>query len=168
MDAWIGLGSNLGKRSAHLRAARRHLEDTPGIELKKTSGVYSSPPWGKQDQDDFLNAVVMLETELQADELLEVLMQIENRLGRDRSGERWGPRCIDLDLLAYEDLVSKSPTLELPHPRMHLRAFVLRPLLELDPDFVITGNRSAKECLFDLDEQNAEYIGPFSQASDPV
>jgi 2-amino-4-hydroxy-6-hydroxymethyldihydropteridine diphosphokinase len=163
MDAWIGLGSNLGKRGAYLSAALRHLEDTPGIELKKTSGIYRSEPWGKPDQADFLNAVVMLETELQADELLEVLMQIENQMGRDRSGEHWGPRCIDLDLLAYDDLVSKSPTLELPHPRMHLRAFVLRPLLELDPDFVITGNRSAKECLSDLDEQNVEYIGAFNQ-----
>ena len=165
MDAWIGLGSNLGKRSAQLKAALRHLEGTPGIEVKKTSGVYRTAPWGKRDQDDFLNAVVLLETEFQADELLEVLMLIENRMGRDRSGDHWGPRCIDLDLLAYEDLVSNSPTLELPHPRMHLRAFVLKPLMELDPDFVISGNRSAKKCLSELDEQNVEYIGLGNQAS---
>ena len=163
MDAWIGLGSNLGNRGAQLKAALRHLEDTPGIELRKKSGIYRSAPWGKLDQDDFLNAVALLETELQADELLEVLIQIENRMGRDRSVENWGPRCIDLDLLVYDDLVTKSRSLELPHPRMHLRAFVLRPVLELDPDFVIAGIQSAKECLDGLDEQEIEYVGSFDQ-----
>jgi 2-amino-4-hydroxy-6-hydroxymethyldihydropteridine diphosphokinase len=163
MNAWIGLGSNLGNPGAQLKEALLQLEDTPGIELRKISGFYRSAPWGKLDQDDFLNAVAMVETELQPGELLEVLLQIEQQMGRDRSAGRWGPRCIDLDLLTYDDLVMKSPSLELPHPRMHLRAFVLRPVLELDPDFMIAGKRSAKECLSGLGDQGIEYIGTFNE-----
>jgi len=163
MKAWIGLGSNLGNTGAQLKEALLHLEDTPGIKLRKISGIYRTAPWGKLDQDDFLNAVAMVETELQAGELLDVLLQIEQRMGRDRSADRWGPRCIDLDLLTYDDLVMKSPSLELPHPRMHLRAFVLQPVLELDPDFMIAGKRSAKECLSRLDDQDMEYIGTFNE-----
>ncbi|MEE8340342.1 MAG: 2-amino-4-hydroxy-6-hydroxymethyldihydropteridine diphosphokinase [Xanthomonadales bacterium] len=163
MDAWIGLGSNLANPGAQLREALLYLEETAGIELRKISGIYRTAPWGKRDQADFLNAVTMIETELQPGELLDVLLQIEQQMGRDRSVGRWGPRCIDLDLLTYNDLVMKSPRLELPHPRMHLRAFVLRPVLELDPDFMISGKRSAKECLSGLDDQEIEYIGAFNE-----
>ena len=163
MDAWIGLGSNLGNPGVQLQEALAQLEHAAGIELRKISGFYRSAPWGKPDQDDFLNAVAVVETELQAGELLDVLLQIELQMGRDRSAGRWGPRCIDLDLLTYDDLVMKSPKLVIPHPRMHLRAFVLRPLLELDPDFMIAGKRSAKECLSALDDQDIEYIGSFNE-----
>jgi 2-amino-4-hydroxy-6-hydroxymethyldihydropteridine diphosphokinase len=163
MDAWIGLGSNLGNPGAQLKAALGYLKNTPAIELRKKSGIYRSKPWGKLDQGDFLNAVVLLETGLEPEELLEVLMQIENRMGRDRSVGQWGPRVIDLDLLAYANIVTKTQVLELPHPRMHLRAFVLQPLLELDPDFLIAENRSARECLDDLDKQEIEYVGTFDQ-----
>ena len=163
MDAWIGLGSNLGNPVAQLHEALLQLEHAAGIELRKISGIYRSAPWGNPDQDDFLNAVVMVETEIQASELLDVLLQIEQQMGRDRTVGRWGPRCIDLDLLTYDDLVMKSPGLEIPHPRMHLRAFVLRPVLELDPDFVIAGKQSAKECLSALDDQDIEYIGTFNE-----
>ncbi len=163
MDAWIGLGSNLGNPRVQLKEALAQLKHAAGIELKKISGFYRTAPWGRQDQDDFLNAVAMVETELQAGELLDVLLQIEQQMGRDRSAGRWGPRCIDLDLLSYDDLVMNSPRLEIPHPRMHLRAFVLRPVLELDPDFMIAGKRSAKECLSVLDDQDIEYIGSFNE-----
>ena len=163
MDAWIGLGSNLGNPGVQLQEALAQLKHAAGIELRKISGFYRSAPWGKLDQDDFLNAVAVVETELQAGELLDVLLQIEQQMGRDRSAGRWGPRCIDLDLLSYDDLVMNSPRLEIPHPRMHLRAFVLRPLLELDPDFMIAGKRSAKECLSALDDQDIEYIGSFNE-----
>jgi 2-amino-4-hydroxy-6-hydroxymethyldihydropteridine diphosphokinase len=163
MDAWIGLGSNLGNPRARLKEALLQLGDIAGIELRKISGFYCTAPWGQLDQDDFFNAVVMVETELQAGELLKVLLQIEQQMGRDRSAGHWGPRSIDLDLLSYDDLVMKSPSLELPHPRMHLRAFVLQPLLELDPDFIIAGKRSAKECLSSLDDQHVEYIGTFNE-----
>ena len=163
MDAWIGLGSNLGNPRVQLQEALAQLEHAAGIELRKISGFYRTAPWGRPDQDDFLNAVAMVETELQAGELLDVLLQIEQQMGRDRSVGRWGPRCIDLDLLSYDDLVMNSPRLEIPHPRMHLQAFVLRPLLELDPDFMIAGKRSAKECLSALDDQDIEYIGSFNE-----
>jgi len=163
MVAWIGLGSNLGNPGAQLAKALAQLENTTGIVLVKVSGFYRTAPWGKPDQDDFVNAVAMLETGLHPGELLDILLQIEQQMGRDRSAGRWGPRCIDLDLLTYDDLVMKSPNLELPHPRMHLRAFVLRPVLELDPDFVIAGRRSAKACLSALDDQNVEYIGTFNE-----
>ena len=159
MEAWIGLGSNLGEPGAQLTRALRRLQDTTGIELKKTSGLYRSAPWGKKDQDYFLNTVAMVETDLQPHELLEVLLHIEQQMGRDRSTGRWGPRCIDLDLLTYENQVLESPALELPHPRMHLRAFVLQPLLELDPDFTIAGKGKAKELLCALEHEEVEYIG---------
>ena len=159
MDAWIGLGSNLGNPGAQLDEACRKLKAAPGIELRRISGLYRTAPWGERDQTDFLNAVAQLETELQPGELLDLLLQIEEQMGRDRSAGRWGPRCIDLDLLTYDDLVMKSPRLELPHPRMHLRAFVLQPLLELEPDFMIAGKPSAKECLSRLDDQEIAYIG---------
>jgi 2-amino-4-hydroxy-6-hydroxymethyldihydropteridine diphosphokinase len=163
MDAWIGLGSNLGNPGARLKEALLQLGEISGIELRKISGLYRTAPWGKLDQDDFFNAVVLVETDLQPGELLQVLLQIEQQMGRDRSAGRWGPRSIDLDLLSYDDLVMKSPSLELPHPRMHLRAFVLQPLLELDPDFIIAGKRSAKECLSSLDDQDVECIGTFNE-----
>ena len=163
MDAWIGLGSNLGSPGARLKEALLQLEDAAGIELRKVSGLYRTAPWGKLDQDNFLNAVAVVETDLQPGELLDVLLQIERQMGRDRSASRWGPRCIDLDLLTYNDLVMKSPGLEIPHPRMHLRAFVLRPVLELDPGFIIAGKRSAKECLSALDDQGIEYIGALNE-----
>ena len=163
MDAWIGLGSNLGNPGAQLKEALLQLGDIAGIELREISGFYRTAPWGKQDQDEFFNAVAMVETKLQPGELLEVLLQIEHQMGRDRSAGRWGPRIIDLDLLSYDDLVMNSPGLELPHPRMHLRAFVLQPLLELDPDFIIAGKRSAKECLSSLGDQDVEYTGTFNE-----
>jgi len=163
MDAWIGFGSNLGNPRAQLHEALLQLEDTPGIELRKISGIYRTAPLGKLDQQDFLNAVAMIETDLPPGELLVVLLQIEQQMGRDRSVGRWGPRCIDLDLLSYNDQVMKSSSLELPHPRMHQRAFVLRPVLELDPDFMIAGQRSAKQCLSALDGQVIEYIGAFNE-----
>jgi 2-amino-4-hydroxy-6-hydroxymethyldihydropteridine diphosphokinase len=159
MEAWIGLGSNLGKPATQLRAAIQKLEQTEGIELKRCSGFYRTAPWGNEDQDDFLNAVVVLDTTFQPHDLLKALLDIEQQMGRERSGEKWGPRCIDLDLLTYEDLLLKTTDLELPHPRMHLRAFVLQPLLELDPDFSIPGVGPAAACLSSLKQQQVEYIG---------
>ena len=159
MEAWIGLGSNLGKPRARLREALSMLDQAKGIELKRCSGFYRSAPWGNEDQDDFINAVTVLDTTLQPGTLLNVLLDMEQQMGRERSADRWGPRCIDLDLLTYEDLQLESPGLQLPHPRMQLRAFVLQPILELDPDFVIPGVGPAKTCLSELEPQHVEYIG---------
>ena len=160
MDTWIGLGSNLGKPALQLITAIDKLASIPRTSLMRCSGFYRSAPWGMEDQDDFLNAVVVLETEMTPQELLRVLMQIESDMGRERLGDRWGPRCIDLDILTYNDLQLHSPDLELPHPRMHLRAFVLRPVLELEPDFMIPGRGSAALYLSGLEPQEVTYLGP--------
>jgi 2-amino-4-hydroxy-6-hydroxymethyldihydropteridine diphosphokinase len=159
MEAWIGLGSNLGQPEARLGEAISRLKETEGIQLKRCSGFYRTAPWGNVEQDDFINAVAVLDTTLQPLDLLTALLNIENQMGRTRSADRWGPRCIDLDLLTYEDLQLKSPELELPHPRMQLRAFVLQPVLELDPDFSIPGIGPAAACLASLEPQQLEYIG---------
>jgi 2-amino-4-hydroxy-6-hydroxymethyldihydropteridine diphosphokinase len=159
MEAWIGLGSNLGKPEARLTAALENLGRTEGIEVKRCSGFYRSAPWGFEDQNDFVNAVAVVETTLPPRELMKSLLDIEQQLGRERSEVRWGPRCIDLDLLTYEDLQLESPGLQLPHPRMQLRAFVLQPILELDPDFLIPGVGPAETCLSELEPQHVEYIG---------
>jgi len=160
MEAWIGLGSNLGEPEARLREAIRRLEESDSIDLKRCSAFYRTAPWGKEGQDEFLNAVLVIDTILQPQQLLTALLDIEQQMGRERSGERWGPRCIDLDLLTYEDLVLKSPSLELPHPRMQLRAFVLHPVLELDPDFYIPGIGPAQASLAGLESQAVESVGP--------
>jgi len=159
MEAWIGLGSNLGKPEARLSEAIRKLDEIDGIELKCCSGFYRTASWGNEEQDDFINAVAVLDTTLQPLDLLRTLLTIEDQMGRRRSADRWGPRCIDLDLLTYEDSQLKTPELELPHPRMHLRAFVLQPLLELDPDFSIPGVGPAAACLSSLEPQRVERMG---------
>lgn len=160
MEAWIGLGSNLGKPDCQVTTAIERLSVTPGIEVNRCSSYYQTAPWGMPDQDDFINAVVVLDTRFQPHELLRVLLDIELEMGRERSADQWGPRCIDLDLLTYDDVVLNTQDLNLPHPRMHLRAFVLCPVLELDPDFVIPGIGSAAACLSSLEPQAVECIGP--------
>jgi len=147
VQAWVGLGGNHQDSGDLLDAALRLLAEAPGIRLKRQSTRYRTPPWGLVEQPDFVNAVAELETTLPPLQLLQVLLDTESRLGRERNGQRWGPRSIDLDLLAYDDLRMQSDELTLPHPRMHLRAFVLIPLLELEPDFEIPGRGSAAECL---------------------
>lgn len=135
MKAYIGLGSNLGDREAHVRQALEHLARTPETTVVRASSLYDTEPMGVADQPNFLNAVALLETQLTPRQLLWNLMLIEKRLGRVRTN-RWGPRTLDLDLLLYEDLVSDDPELQLPHPEMTKRSFVLVPLVELDPMLV--------------------------------
>lgn len=151
MKAWLGLGSNLQQPVAQLKDALARLELLEGIELLKTSGLYRTPPWGDDQQDDFINAVVQIETDLAPIPLLRVLQSIENEMGRQRSGRRWGPRLIDIDLLLYADQQVQLEELEVPHPRMHERAFVLIPLCELDKTVKIPGHGIADELLQKLD-----------------
>ena len=126
--AYVGLGSNLGDREATIRAA---IDALPGVVA--VSALRETEPVGPVDQPPFLNGAVALETELSPRELLDVLLAVERRLGRERR-ERWGPRTIDLDLLLYGDGTIDEPGLSLPHPRLHERRFALEPLAELDPD----------------------------------
>ena len=151
MRAWIGLGGNREDSASLLEAALTRLAAAPRLKLLRRSRLYRSPPWGVLDQPDFVNAVAEFETELSPRELLADLKATEGRLGREPQTRRWGPRSIDLDLLTYENLQVRSDELELPHPRMHLRAFVLVPLLELEPDFLIPGIGLAADCLDTID-----------------
>lgn len=157
--AFIGLGGNLsgplGGPVDYLAEALGRLESTPAIHGLRRSRLYRSAPWGKTDQDDFINAVAEIETTLEPEQLLERLLAVEKELGR-RRGEKWGPRLIDLDLLSFDDIKLESERLLLPHPRMHERVFVLAPLLELDPDFHIPGRGRAERFLAEIgDRQRA-------------
>ena len=152
MKAWLGLGSNLLQPLTQLKEAIRRLDGVDGIDVLRASGFYRTPPWGDESQDDFINAVVQIETVLDELPLLRELQFIENEMGRQRSKQRrWGPRLIDIDLLLYEDRRLQSEELEIPHPRMHERAFVLVPLCELDATLVIPGRGIAGKLLSKID-----------------
>ena len=137
MKAYIGLGSNLGEREAHLKAALAALGQVPETRLGRVSSLYDTQPVGDLEQPNFLNAVAQVETGLTARQLLWNLLLIERRLGRVRHpSRRYGPRAIDLDLLVFGDQVLESEELTVPHPELHRRGFVLAPLTEIDPGLV--------------------------------
>lgn len=142
--AYVGLGSNLGDREALIRAA------ADLIGAVRLSTIRETEPWGNADQPRFLNAVAELETALDPGPLLEELLDVERRLGRERTGARWGPRTIDLDLLLYDELAVDEPGLCVPHPRLAERLFVLEPLAELAPDRKIPGKGTVSEALAGL------------------
>lgn len=130
----IALGSNLGDSRAILEGALAALDNTPGIALYRHSSWYQTAPVGPP-QPDYLNGCALLRVQLAPQELLEILLGIERQFGRHRR-ERWGPRILDLDLLLYDRLVLETPGLQLPHPHMKERAFVLVPLAEIAPDWI--------------------------------
>ena len=140
MNAYVGLGSNLGERESMIRLALDDLTRVPATQLVRASSLYDTEPVGDVEQPNFLNAVAQLETELTARQLLWNLLLIERRLGRVRT-RRWGPRTIDLDLLLFGQQVVDEPDLRVPHPELLRRSFVLVPLVELDPLLVhpVTG-----------------------------
>lgn len=154
MEAWVGLGSNQGDAVDHLREALRRLAAAPEVGITARSSLYRSAPWGDPDQEDFVNAVVAVETSLDAPGLLQVLHAIEETMGRTRSERRWGPRSIDLDLLLCDTGTRQEADLQLPHPRMHQRAFVLIPLLEIAPGTMIPGAGPAEACLQAVADQD--------------
>ncbi len=140
MRSFLGLGSNLGDREGNLRQAVRALEATPGIEVVQVSSIYETEPVGGPAQPDYLNAVVEIYSQLGHRAIFEACMTIEHALGRDRATEEhWGPRLIDLDLLTCGDMVISDPDLEVPHPRIAERAFVLVPFSEIAPYITIPG-----------------------------
>ena len=136
---WIGLGSNMGQATDQVEQAIVALTNEPGLELTARSSLYRTAPMGHVDQPDFVNAVVRASCGMGCQLLLDVLQKIERRFGRTRSGMRFGPRSLDLDLLMYADQIVSFPQLELPHPRMHERLFVLEPLAEIEGDLIIPG-----------------------------
>jgi 2-amino-4-hydroxy-6-hydroxymethyldihydropteridine diphosphokinase len=135
-QVFVALGSNLGDRDAHLAGGLAALRATHGIEVVAASPVYETDPVGPPPQGSYLNAVVQLRTSLSPIELLDRLLEIEAMEGRSRGPERDAPRTLDLDLLFYGERVISSPSLEVPHPRLADRAFVLTPLCDLASDFV--------------------------------
>jgi 2-amino-4-hydroxy-6-hydroxymethyldihydropteridine diphosphokinase len=147
--AAFGLGSNLGDRRAFLARAIETIGSTPGITVVSVSPVVESSPVGGPPQQDYLNAVVVVDTILSPDALLELAHRCETEAGRERQ-ERWGPRTLDVDVLAYADLTTDDPVLTLPHPRAVERAFVLVPWAVADPHFVVAG-RSVADWAADVD-----------------
>ncbi|NWF52525.1 MAG: 2-amino-4-hydroxy-6-hydroxymethyldihydropteridine diphosphokinase [Nitrospirae bacterium] len=130
--AYIGIGSNLGNRKNNCLRAIELIKKN-GIIIRKLSSMYKTEPWGIKDQPYFLNMAIEIETELNPIELLKILKNIENKIGRKESF-KWGPRIIDLDILLFNNLIFKEDSLEIPHPLMHKRNFVLLPLCEIAPD----------------------------------
>jgi 2-amino-4-hydroxy-6-hydroxymethyldihydropteridine diphosphokinase len=154
IHAYVGLGSNLGDREGTLRAAVGRLRGLPGTRVLRVSSLRDTEPVGYLDQPRFLNGVVELETELPARELLDALLALEQAFGRDRSGSPpHGPRTLDLDLLLYGEETIDAPGLEVPHPRLHERGFVLEPLAELDPSLEVPGKGPVQTLMSRLDSE---------------
>ena len=135
MKAWLSLGANIGDPPAQLAEAIRRMAAHPAVSVVRQSSVLTTKPWGKTDQPDFANQAVAVETSLEPLELLDVILGIELDMGRVRQ-EVWGPRLIDIDMIAYERVEMTSPRLTLPHPYAHERDFVLVPLGEIAADVV--------------------------------
>ena len=134
----IGIGSNLGDASTSVRQAMRDVEDAVGAGDVRRSSLYRTAPVGGPEQPDFVNAVLTMESDLTPEAVLEVLQGIEQEAGRVRD-VRWGPRTLDLDVVAAGNVVSEDPALTLPHPRAHERAFVLIPWHEIEPEASLPG-----------------------------
>ena len=135
MSCYLGLGSNLGDKLQFITKAIDQISKLENVEIKRTSSMIETKPYGKTDQPDFINCVIELDTDLLPEELLKKCLYIENQLGRIRN-EKWGPRTIDIDMLFYEDEIIDTELLVLPHPQLHKREFVLISLNELCPDIV--------------------------------
>lgn len=153
---YLSLGSNMGERKVYLEQAVRALSQLDNTELIAVSPIYETAAWGNTNQDDFLNLCCLLETTFSPEDLLEQTQAIESRLGRVRH-EHWGPRTIDIDLLLYDDQTLKSAQLTLPHPYMRQRAFVLQPLLDIEPKLTLPNGNKLAEYLEQLDRSDIHY-----------
>jgi 2-amino-4-hydroxy-6-hydroxymethyldihydropteridine diphosphokinase len=132
VTAYLGIGSNLGEREANINKALVELVRTGACRLTKVSSIYETEPVGIKEQPDFLNAAVEIETDLRPKDLLVTLREVERKTGREKTF-KWGPRIIDIDILLYNDICLTEDNLEIPHPEMHKRSFVLTPLAEIAP-----------------------------------
>ena len=156
MKGYLGLGSNVGDRIAHLRAARDSLA-AHGVAVLRSSSVYETEPQGEiLDQPDFLNAAVAIDTELAPEQLLDVRKEVERALGREQGKPRHSPRPIDVDLLLLGDLEYRSDRLTLPHAEVTSRRFVLEPLLQLDPELALPDGTRLADALPPLMNQRVE------------
>jgi 2-amino-4-hydroxy-6-hydroxymethyldihydropteridine diphosphokinase len=157
-DVLIALGGNVGDVRATFQKAIANICGMSQAVLKARSSDYATPPWGDQQQPRFINACIEIETSLDPHALLFTLQRIEKKFGRDRAHEQhWGPRTLDLDLIAYDDISIQKPDLTLPHPRLFERAFVLVPLAEIAPDRLIAG-RSVRAALAQVSSEGIERL----------
>ena len=136
--AYIGIGSNIGDKIGYIQQATMLLKDVNEIKFIDSSSLYETEPFGVKDQEWFINAVIKISTTLSPKELLAVCHRIERQLGRIREDDiqKWGPRTVDLDIIFYDDLVISRENLQIPHVGAHMRAFVLVPMLEIDPEYI--------------------------------
>ncbi len=162
---FIGIGSNLGDRPSYCKSAVHELSAFANIV--NISPLYETEPVDKEDQPEFVNGVVEIDTDLSPHELLTEINSIEQKLGRVRE-EKWGPRTIDLDIIFYDDIVVEDKDLEIPHPRAHLRRFVLEPLCEIAPEFIHPIYKlSARDLLNNIDDNKRVVRLDESTASQP-
>lgn len=157
--AWIGLGSNLENPSQQVTDAFAELNNLPSTQLLRRSSLWKTKPFGPQDQPDFINAVAEISTDLTPLELLAALQNIEHLHQRKRE-RHWGPRTLDLDLLAYDQVVLNTATLTLPHPGIAERAFVLCPLAELDENLMLPNLGQVKQLIQQLGKQAGNEVLP--------
>lgn len=157
VKVYVGMGSNLGNSKQHMVDALKELNELPDTRVTACSSLYSTRPVGPQDQNYFINAVVELETTREAHELLHMLFDIENKHHRLRL-RHWGERTMDLDILYYGDRSFNDDELKVPHPEILNRAFVVIPLLEIDPEFTHSENRKLKDTVPELPEIDMKAI----------
>jgi 2-amino-4-hydroxy-6-hydroxymethyldihydropteridine diphosphokinase len=156
---FVGIGGNVGEVETTIAEAMWALDSLPQTSIRAQSRMYRTPPWGNTEQPPFINAVVELQTRLTPRVLLDLLLDIELRFGRDRSeSEKWGPRELDLDLLIYGDEQLDEPGMHVPHPRLHERAFVLVPLAEIAPKLEIQGVGRVSELVGAVDTAGIEAL----------
>lgn len=160
IEAFIGIGSNVGDRAVFVRSAVDALNSADGVEITATSSLYETSPIGGPPQRSYVNMVIRLRTSIDHRDLLELCQRIEQRLGREESDIRWGPRVVDLDILIYDNTKISEPDLEIPHPRMTGRRFVLIPLLEIDPEIADPWGGPYRDAL-DEAEGDVELLEPF-------
>ena len=159
-EALLAFGGNVGEVRETFDRALTMLCDGTEVRLKARSSDYATPPWGVEDQPSFVNRCVAIDTRLTPEALLARVQAIEHALGRARAQERrWGPRPIDIDILAYDDVVRDGADLTLPHPRLFERAFVLVPLAEIVPERVIAGKR-VRDALARIDTTGISRLAP--------
>jgi 2-amino-4-hydroxy-6-hydroxymethyldihydropteridine diphosphokinase len=157
-EALLALGGNVGDIRTTLDRAEAMLLEHGHVQITARSSDYRTPPWGVTDQPPFINRCLAIETELPPLALLDQAQAVERALGRDRNGERrWGPRTVDIDILAYDDLALDEPRLTLPHPRLFERAFVLVPLAEIAGERLVAGKR-VRDALDRVDRSGIEKL----------
>ena len=159
--AAVGLGANVGAAAATLREALHALDELPGTAVLRSSPLYRTRAWGNTQQPDFTTAAALLQTSLDARALLDGLLGIERRFGRERGrGEQWGPRSLDLDLLLYGEACIDEPGLRVPHPYLHERAFVLLPLSRIAAQMTVPGKGRVGALLAMVDATGCAELAP--------